>query len=39
MEQCVSTLLICHHQAKHVLYNTQMEYIKCLFLELRAQFY
>jgi len=26
MEQHVSTFLIGHHQAKHVLYNTQKEY-------------
>ena len=28
MEQHVSTFLIGHHQAKHVLYNTQKEHTK-----------
>ena len=41
MEQHVSTFLIGHHQAKHVLYNTQKEYknLFFFFLELRSQFY
>ena len=30
MRQHVWALLIGHHQAKHVLYNTQKEYIKCI---------
>ena len=31
MEQHISTLLRGHHQAKHILYNTLKEYIKCRF--------
>jgi len=34
MEQHVSTFLIGHHQVKHVLYNTQMEYKNAIFFRI-----
>jgi len=37
MEQHVSTFLIGHHQAKHVLYNTQKEYKNAFFFLSRIK--